>query len=61
MEKKTDQTTDVAKSLGIGGSSARGRGIRRWLVVLLLMAAVAAAVLMLKMSHSADGFKYTTQ
>jgi HlyD family secretion protein len=61
MEKKTDQTTDVARSLGIGGSSGRGRGIRRWLVVLLLMAAVAAAVLMLKMSHSADDFKYTTQ
>lgn len=61
MEKKTAQTSDVDVSLGIDGSSHRGRGIKRWLALLVLAAAAAAVVLTLKMSGSADGFKYTTQ
>jgi HlyD family secretion protein len=61
MKKKTDRKSDVARTLGIDRSSGRKRGLRRWLVVILLLTGAGTTGLLLKRSDTANGIEYTTQ
>ena len=61
MSAKSNIESDIAKTLGIGHASSRGRHLKRWLVVILL-AVVAVVVLVVRRgSRQAAATQYETQ
>src|SRR4030042_200291 len=61
MKSKIDPDSDVAQTLEIDQSSGRRKGLKRWLIVALLVAAVVTTVVIWKRMENSNSVQYKTQ
>jgi HlyD family secretion protein len=61
MKSKINPESDVAKTLKIDQSSGRRKGLKRWLIVTLLVAAAVTTVLIWKRMENSNLVQYKTQ
>jgi HlyD family secretion protein len=61
MKSKISAESDVARALEIDPSSGRRRGVKRWLIVALLVAAALAAIVIWTRMEESDSVQYKTQ
>jgi HlyD family secretion protein len=61
MKSKISQESDVARILEIDQSSSRRKGLRRWLLVAFLVAAVVTTVVIWKRMENSNSVQYKTQ
>jgi HlyD family secretion protein len=61
MKSKIDPDSDVAQTLEIDQSSGRRKGLKRWLIMALLVAAVVTTVVIWKRMENSNSVQYKTQ
>ncbi len=61
MKSKIDPDSDVAQTLEIDQSSGRRKGLKRWLIVALLVATVVTTVVIWKRMENSNSAQYKTQ
>ena len=61
MKSKIDPDSDVAQTLEIDQSSGRRKGLKRWLIVALLVAAVVTTVVIWKRMENSNSVQYKNQ
>jgi HlyD family secretion protein len=61
MSEKPRSDSDMTKMLGVDGASTRRRRMKRWLIIALLIIALAGIVAVKKNSGQAGGPQYKTQ
>jgi HlyD family secretion protein len=61
MESKSNQESDVAKVLEIDRSSGRRKGLKRWLVVAIVVAAAVTSIVVWNRMEQSGSVQYKTQ
>jgi len=61
MSAKSNAELDIAKTLGIGHSTGRGRRLLRWVLVLVLIGAVAAVLVLRKGKEQSGPTQFETE
>jgi len=61
MKSKIDPDADVAQTLEIDQSSGRRKGLKRWLIVTILVAAMVGIVALWKRMEKSNAVQYKTQ
>ena len=61
MKSKINPESDVAQTLEIDQSSGRRKGLKRWLIVTLLVAAAVTTVVIWKRMENSNSVQYKTQ